>query len=411
MKAGFIYPIPLTKWVSNPIPFTKKQGTIRVCVNYRDLNQAFPKDNYPTPFIDQIIDDCVGCEVFSFMDGFSSYNQIEILLADQHKMTFICPWGTFACCKLPFGLKNVGASFQWAMSYAFHDIKHIVQSYLDNLPVRSKFRRDHLNNPLQVFVHCRYYNIQLNPHKCSFVVQSGRLLGFIVASDGIPIDPLKIEAIVNLPPPQTILQLQSLQGKEKILRRFIANYAKLTKGFMCLFKKGVPFVWDDQAQRSFDSLKRALTSTPMLQPPNYNRNFLLYLVASDFSIGMVLVQIDDAHIKHIIYYLSKGLVGAKLRYPHVEKLALATACVVQQFRHYILLRTTTVIFDTNPMCYILSRQILGGRYSKGTIILQEFDLLFSSPKAKKSMVFVELMFGLPRVSTDLVAESLLIWWP
>ena len=161
------------------------------------------------------------------------------------------------------------------------------------------------------------------------MVHLGHFLGFIIANDGIRVDPLKIEAIVNLPPPHTVLQLQSLQGKENFLHRFIANYVKLTKGFMRLLKKGVPFIWDDQAQRSFDALKRALTSTPVLQPPNYNQDFLLYLAASDSSIGMVLVQTDDDHIEHVIYYLSKCLVGVELRYPYVEKLSLAAAFVVQ----------------------------------------------------------------------------------
>ena len=108
-----------------------------MCVNYRDVNHACPKDNYPTPFIDQIIDDCAGCEIFSFMDGFSYYNQINIHPDDQHKTTFICPWGIFAYRKLPFGLNNVGATFQREMDYAFNDIKHIVQPYLDDLPTHS----------------------------------------------------------------------------------------------------------------------------------------------------------------------------------------------------------------------------------------------------------------------------------
>lgn len=99
-KAGFIYPIPLTDWVSNIVPVNKKQGTIRVCVDYRDINHACPKDNFPTPFIDQLIDECAGSEIYSFMDGFSGYNQINIMPADQHKMAFICPWGTFAYKKL-----------------------------------------------------------------------------------------------------------------------------------------------------------------------------------------------------------------------------------------------------------------------------------------------------------------------
>ena len=163
------------------------------------------------------------------------------------------------------------------------------------------------------------------------MVQSGRLLGFIVSNDEICVDPLKIKAIVNLPPPHTVLQHPSLQGKANFLRRFIANYAELTKGFMCLLKKGVPFIWDDQAQHSFNALKHALTSTLVLQPPNYNQYFLLYLATSDSSIGMALVQTDDDHIEHVIYYLSKGVVGIELRYPHVEKLALVAAFVVQWF--------------------------------------------------------------------------------
>jgi hypothetical protein len=137
LKAGFIYPVALTEWVSNPVPIDKKGGSIRVCVDYRDINKACPKENFPTPFVDQIVDDCVGSEILSLMDGFSSYNQINIAPEDQHKTAFICPWGTFANRKLPFGLKNVGTTFQRDMSYAFHDIKHIIQPYLDDLPAHS----------------------------------------------------------------------------------------------------------------------------------------------------------------------------------------------------------------------------------------------------------------------------------
>ena len=111
----------------------------------------------------------------------------------------------------------------------------------------------------------------------------------------------------------------------------------------------------------------------------------MYLAASETTVGIVLVHTDDVHIEHVIYYLSHGLVGAELKYPYVEKLALATAFVVQTFRHYIILRTTTMIFDANPMKYILSRQVLGGRYSKWIVILSEFDLVFNTPKAKKSL--------------------------
>jgi hypothetical protein len=143
LKAGFIYLVALTEWVSNPVPIDKKGGSIHVCVDYRDINKACPKDNFPTPFIEQIVDDCAGSEIFSLMDGFSGYNQINITPEDQHKTAFICPCGTFAYRKLPLGLKNVGMMFQRAMSYAFHDIKHIIQPYLDDLPAHSLHLVDH----------------------------------------------------------------------------------------------------------------------------------------------------------------------------------------------------------------------------------------------------------------------------
>ena len=156
------------------------------------------------------------------MDGFSGYNQIQIKPEHQHKTAFICPWGTFAYQKIPFGLKNAGATFQRAKSYAFHDIKKIVEVYLDDLTAHSKKRADHPAHLRAVFERC-FYKIRLNPHKCIFCVISGRLLGFIVSKHGMMVDPFKVEAIVKLPPPRTIRQLQSLQGKANFLRRFTAK--------------------------------------------------------------------------------------------------------------------------------------------------------------------------------------------
>lgn len=112
------------------------------------------KDNYPTLFIDQIVDECDGNEIFLFMDGFSGYNQISIRLEDHHKTTFICPLGTFAYKKMPFGLKNAGTTFQRAMSYAFHDIKHVIEAYLDDLAALSLKRIDHPSHLRLVFKRC-----------------------------------------------------------------------------------------------------------------------------------------------------------------------------------------------------------------------------------------------------------------
>lgn len=117
------------------------------------------------------------------------------------------------------------------MSYVFHDIRNVVQPYLDDLPAHSRKRQDHPNHLRQIFLRCRHYNIRLNPYKCVFCVESRRLLSFIISKDGICLDPLKVEAILNLPPPSSLHQLQSLQGKENFLRRFIPNYAGLDTRF------------------------------------------------------------------------------------------------------------------------------------------------------------------------------------
>jgi hypothetical protein len=177
-------------------------------------------------------------------------------------------------------------------------------SYLDDLTSCSRKRVDHPTHLRVIFERCRYFRIHLNPNKCSFCVTSGHLLAFIVSTIGIMVNPLKVEAIVQLPPPSTILQLQSLQGKANFLRHFITNYADITKGLMCLLKKDIPFHWDDATQCSFEALKHALTTTPLLWPPNYNKVFLLYLVVAKSTIDMVLVQEDDFLSKYVIYYLS-----------------------------------------------------------------------------------------------------------
>jgi hypothetical protein len=204
-------------------------------------------------------------------------------------------------------------------------------------------------------------------------VESGRLIGFIISRQGIRVDPLKVEAILNLPPPSTLRQLQSLQGKANFLHHFIPNYAEITRGFTWLLKKGSEFVWDTIANNAFESLKLSLTRALLLFPLDYSRDYFLYLAASDYTIGMVLVQEDDANDEHVIYYLSRSLTPTEIRYLHVEKLALAA---VQCFRHYILSRKTTLISNCNPMQQILTRQFLGGKYSKWIVILQEFDLEF-----------------------------------
>jgi len=172
-------------------------------------------------------------------------------------------------------------------------------------------------------------------------------------------------------------------------------------------KQNTPFFWDEIADKSFDALKHALTHALLLHPPNYNQDYFLYLAASHSTIEMVLVQEDEFGSEHVIYYLSRTLNSTKLKYSHVEKLALAAVQAVQQFCHYILLHKTTVISDCHPMIYILTKQLLGGKYSKWIVILQKFDLEFEKSNSKKSLVFAELMCDFLRADTETVVDELI----
>jgi hypothetical protein len=240
-------------------------------------------------FIDQIIDDCMGHEALSFMDEFSCYNQIHIHPADQYKTAFTTPWGTFAYRVMPFGLNNSSATFQRVMTYIFHDLANIILAYLDDLTARSKKRTQHLDDLRTIFQWCRQYNIRLNPLKCVFCVTAGRLLSFIVSQRGITVDPLKVQAITEIPLPRNLRQLQSLQGKANFLRRFVPDYTIRAHGFLYLLRHDIPFHWDNHAQHSFDDLKASLSNAPLISAPDYNRNYILYVSASAISVAGILV--------------------------------------------------------------------------------------------------------------------------
>jgi hypothetical protein len=174
-------------------------------------------------------------------------------------------------------------------------------------------------------------------------------------------------------------------------------YANITKGFMRLLKKETPFVWDEQAHESFDALKKALVSAPLLKSPDYNRDYLLYIVVFEETISMVLVQEDDELHEYVIYYLSRNLVGSELKYSHIEKLVLVVVRAVQRLRYYLLLCKTTVVAHVNPFQYVLTRRIIGGNIIHGL-----FDLDFASTKSNKSLVFTELISNLPRLDENVV---------
>ncbi|XP_055803517.1 uncharacterized protein LOC129872597 [Solanum dulcamara] len=191
-------------WLANIVPVPKKDGKIRICVNYRDLNKASPKDNFPLPNIHILIDNCAKHEMQSFVDCYAGYHQILIDEKDVEKTAFITPWGMYHYRVMSFGLKNAGATYMRVVMTIFHDMIHKeIEVYVDAVIIKSRESADHLTHLKKFFARLRKYNLKLNLAKYAFGVPAGKLLGFIVSRRGIELDPAKIKAIQELPPPKT----------------------------------------------------------------------------------------------------------------------------------------------------------------------------------------------------------------
>ena len=178
------------------------------------------------------------------------------------------------------------------------------------------------------------------------------------------------------------------------------EYATKAYGFIRLLHTKIPFVWDQQAQESFDALKQALASAPLLSAPDFTRDFILYVSASDNAIVGILVQEDDACHENVIYYISQKLTGPPLRYSPEEKLPLAVVFSAQKLCHYIIANHTGVVVDSNPMWYLLIRCLLQGQAAKWVVVLQEFNLEFVSPTIIKALTLTMLMTDLPPLTVS-----------
>ncbi|KAG9446294.1 hypothetical protein H6P81_012422 [Aristolochia fimbriata] len=213
LKANFIREVKYPSWIANIVPVKKKNGQIRVCIDFRDLNKACPKDDFPLPITELMVDATTGHEALSFMDGSSGYNQIRMDPKDEEKTAFRTPKGIFCYKVMPFGLKNAGATYQRAMQKIFDDFLHkFVECYVDDVVVKTKSRGDHLRDLRAVFERLRRHQLKMNPLKCAFGVSSGKFLGFVVRHRGIEIDQTKIDVIQQMPEPKTLSELKAFRG-------------------------------------------------------------------------------------------------------------------------------------------------------------------------------------------------------
>ena len=220
---------------------------------------------------------------------------------------------------MPFGLKNAGATYQRAMTAIFHDMIHdFVEDYVDDLVVKSKRAPDHIMHLEKVFERCRKYKLKMNPKKCAFAVNTGKFLGVTVHRKGITADETKAAAVRGMPSPANQDQLRTLIGKISYLRRFIPGLAELTSPMMKLLKKGAPFYWGNDCEKGLQRIKEVLTAPQLMIPPEPGQPILMYIAATENSLGALIAQEKDG-VERPIYYLSRLIRGAESNYSPVEK--------------------------------------------------------------------------------------------
>jgi hypothetical protein len=214
LEANFIEPIAYPTWLANIVMVQNESSKWRMCIDFTSLNKACPKDNFPLPQIDKIVDSVAGCEVMSLLDCFSGYHQIYMKEEDKASTSFITPFGTYCFIRMPEGLKNVGSTFSCLTKTVLESqVGRNIFTYVDDIIVASKNKEDHLADLAETFTNMQDARLRLNPEKCILGVRQGKILGYLVSHRGIEANPTKIQAIINMTPPQSTRDVQRLAGR------------------------------------------------------------------------------------------------------------------------------------------------------------------------------------------------------
>jgi hypothetical protein len=270
IEAKFIRQCRYAEWISSVVPVYKKNGKLRVCIDFRNLNKATPMDGYPMPVANLLVDTAAGHKVISFMDGNAGYNQIFMAEEDIHKIAFRCPGHVdlYKWVVMTFGLKNAGATYQRAMNYIFYElIGKSVEIYIYDVVVKSEGYQEHMVDLHRALECTRKHGLKMNPNKCAFGVSAGQFFGFIVHERGIEISRKTITTIDKVEAQKTKVELQSFIGKINFIRRFISNLPGKILLFLLKLKADQEFVWGEEQQKALDGIKHYLTNPPVLVPP------------------------------------------------------------------------------------------------------------------------------------------------
>jgi len=415
LEAGIIEPSK-SPYSSPVVMVKKKDGSLRLCCDYRRLNQITIRDVFPLPNINEIFDKLRGAKIFTTCDSYSGYHQIPVPTKDRPKTAFISENGLFQYRRAPFGLVNLPSQFMREMKKIFQDLP-FVEVFLDDIICFSKTFVEHLEHLAILFQRLRDVNLKLKMKKCTFGHTSLKFLGHIIQADGIHIDTSKVAAIKDMGAPTTVRELQQVLGLFNYYRRHIPCYSDIVRPLSKLLgpistkKSGesekIP--WNTEQQEALDTLKNLLTTDKVLIYPDFSKHFFLVTDASNVAVGGVLSQEDEKTglLKPIAFY-SRTLNKAEQRYSTIEKELLAVVYCCTQAKPYIYGRQFTVVTDHAPLTWLLKFRDSTSRLTRFTIKLLEYDFYVIHLPGKDNRVADALSRILPtKTSTKNFQSELL----
>jgi hypothetical protein len=383
-----------------------------MCIDFTSLNKACPKDNFPLPRIDKIVDSAAGCEVMSLLDCFSGYHQIYMKEEDKASTSFITPFDTYCFVRMPEGLKNAGSTFcRLTKTVLESQVGQNIFTYVDDIVVASKNKEDHLADLTETFTNMRDARLRLNPEKCVFGVRQGKILGYLVSHRRIEANPTKIQTIINMTPPQSARDVQRLTGRLAALNRFISKSAERSLPFLKTLRGAKDFARGLEQAAAFASLKQHLLELATLTSPNPSLPLLLYVAASPHAVSAALVQEqarEGTTRQCPVYYVSEVLTTSKCNMTELEKIAYAVVMASRKLSHYFEAFKVRVTSDRG-LDELFRNPEVSVRIAKWAAELSGYHITFEPRTAIKPQVLADFIVDWtgPITQPDTPAEK--VW--
>ncbi|GBG85788.1 hypothetical protein CBR_g40597 [Chara braunii] len=370
-----------------PVLFVpKKEGELRMCIDYRGLNAITVKNAESLPRIDDLLDRVQGCKYFSKIDLKSGYHQTEVHPDDQYKTAFRTRYGHYEFIVMPFGLTNAPATFQCCMNDLFRPwLDKFVVVYLDDILVFSKTLQEHQGHLRQVLEKLREANFKINAKKCGWAKTQVLYLGHILDGDGIKPEDSKIMAIRDWPTPRTLTELRSFLGLDNYYRKFVRNFSTIAAPLRRLLKKEAIWQWDKDCTSALKKLKRALIEYPVLEVADPSLPFVVATAASKYGIGVVLQQ-DDGHGYRPVEFMSTRMPSEKVATSTYERELYALRQALDHWKHYLLGRHFKVYSDHETLRWLKTQAKMTPKLTRWAAEIDQYDFELKPVKGKYNVV-------------------------